>query len=152
MTVNEKPTQELDDSNSKMDSLVRWRRETVWQLKSCGLGIDEIVETLRPKPGIKISHGTVCRDLKFKEKQVEKEFTGYIKNLVIKHNLAMTRVQRVLKEAWRQYARDERLAKEMLPIILKATEVEHNLLGDVGMIEKGIRAADRFDQLSRLKS
>jgi DNA-binding NarL/FixJ family response regulator len=53
----------MDDSNSKMDSLTRWRREKVWELKSCGLTMDEIAETLKLKEGIRISHGTVHRDL-----------------------------------------------------------------------------------------
>lgn len=59
MTEMENPTLQMADSNSKMDSPIKWRREKVWELKSCGLTIDEIAETLKPKEGIKISHGTV---------------------------------------------------------------------------------------------
>ena len=69
MTIPEIPAREMDYSRSEMDSLIKWRQEKVWELKSCGLTIDEIVESLKPKQGIKISHATVHRDLKTKEKK-----------------------------------------------------------------------------------
>lgn len=69
MTAPEIPAREMDYSRSEMDSLIKWRKEKVWELKSCGLTIDEIVESLKPKQGIKISHATVHRDLKTKERK-----------------------------------------------------------------------------------
>jgi hypothetical protein len=96
----------MDYSRSEVDSLTKWRKEKVWELKSCGLTIDEIVESLKPKQGIKISHATVHRDLKIKENEIESHFKDYIeKELPVQHSLAITGLDRVIKESWRIYAR-----------------------------------------------
>lgn len=140
MTDTEILPEEIDDSRGNSDSLRAWRREKVWELKSCGLTTDEIVEALRPKEGIKISHGTVINDFKAKQEEIEKNFQSYVeKELLTQHHLILTGIERVLKEAWRMYARDENKAKEMLPIIITALKVKLDALGNPVVFEKAIK-------------
>ena len=101
MTEAENPAQERDDSNSEMDSLVKWRREKVWELKSCGLTIDEIAETLKPKEGIKISRGTVFSDLKAVRLDIQRELFNYTDELVFELHLTLHGLQETIKEAWK---------------------------------------------------
>lgn len=132
----------MDDPRLEMDSLIKWRKEKVWELRSCGLTIDEIVESLKPKQGIKISHATVHRDLKAKEKEIKAHFTDYIeKELPVQHSLAVTGLDRVIKESWRIYARtsDDRTRLAAMSIISDATMKKQAVLGDPAQIEKAIR-------------
>ena len=101
MTEAENPAQERDDSNSEMDSLVKWRREKVWELKSCGLTIDEIAETLKPKEGIKISRGTVFSDLKAVRLDIQRELFNYTDEMVFELHLALHGLKETIKEAWK---------------------------------------------------
>ena len=138
---------ESDDLNSKVDSLIDWRKEKVWELKSCGLTIDEIVVTLKPKPGIKISHGTVHRILRAKQKEIEENFKNYIeKELPMQHSLAVTGLDLVVKEAWRIYARaaDDRIKLGALQTISTATMQKQAVLGDPTQIEKAIKLVGRL--------
>ena len=146
MTDTENLEGEEDFPRSRMNSLIRWRRQTVWELRSSGLSVDQIVDTLKPKDGIKISHATVCRDLRAKEKEIEDEFSEYLQNLPARVNLGITRIQWVIREACRQYANDQNKGKEMFPIILRATEVEQELLEKPVMIQKAIETAARLAQ------
>jgi hypothetical protein len=138
---------ETDFPRSKVKALIRWRRETVWELKSFGLTIDEIVQNLRPKDGIKISHATVWLDIHTKEKQIQMEFSNHIQRLTGQNNLALTRVRRVIKEAGRIYANDQSKAKDMLPIILRATEIEQQLLGDPTQLERALKLVNQFKKM-----
>ena len=70
MTVSEIPTRETDNSRGKADRLREWRREKVWEYKSMGCSVDEILDLLKSKPEIRISHDTVINDLKAKEKEI----------------------------------------------------------------------------------
>ena len=142
MTASEKLSQESDYSRGESDSLRIWRREKVWELKSCGLTIDEIVETLKTKPNVKISHGTVAKDLRAKEEEIERNFEHYIKKeLPMQHHLAVTGLDRVIKESWRIYARasDDRTRLAAMSIISDATMKKQAILGDPAQIEKAIR-------------
>ena len=133
MTAPEIPAREIDYSRSEMDSLIKWHKEKVWELKSCGLTIDEVVESLKPKQGIKISHATVHRDLKTKEKEIESHFRDYIeKELPGQHSLALTGLDRVIKESWRINARasDDRTRLAAISIISDATMKKQVVLGD----------------------
>lgn len=152
MTETENPTLQMADSNSKMDSPIKWRREKVWELKSCGLTIDEIAETLKPKEGIKISHGTVHRDLEAKHKEIEAHFKDYIeKELPVQHSLAVTGLDRVIKESWRIYARasDDRTRLAVMSIISDATMKKQAVLGDPAQIEKAIRLVAKLSKQAR---
>jgi hypothetical protein len=88
----EKLTQETEDSDSMMNSFIKWGREKVWEPRACGLTTDEIVGALKPKQGIKISHGMVHRDLQAKQKEIE-GFKTYIEALK-----TMARIKDQLKD------------------------------------------------------
>ncbi|HXV46619.1 MAG TPA: hypothetical protein VD736_08100 [Nitrososphaera sp.] len=65
------------------------------------------MDIMKVKPEIRISHGTVVNDLKYTQKEIEKNFNSYIENLPMQHNLAVTGLDRVIKEGWRMYAKTE---------------------------------------------
>ena len=147
LTEGDSPAQQREIPRGKAKSLVAWRREKVWELKSCGLTYDEIVESLKPKPGIKISHGTVARDLEAKQKEINEGFKHYIEDeLPLQHRLVVTGLERVIKEAWRMYARDESRAKEMLPIIVSAYGEKLKALGDASYIDKALKTVARIKE------
>lgn len=132
----------MDYSRSEMDSLINWRKEKVCELKSCGLTIDEIVESLKPKQVIRISHATVHQDLKTKEKEVETHFKDYIeKELPVQHSVAVTGLDRAIKESWRIYARaaENRTRLAAMSIISDATMKKQAVLGDPAQSEKTIK-------------
>lgn len=107
-----------------------------------GYTIEEIVEKLKAKPEVKISNGTVYNDLKVKQKQIEKDFANYIeKDLPIQHNLAVTGLDKVIKEAWRLYQEtsDKRAQLVALTVIADATMKKQAVLGDPAQIEKAIK-------------
>lgn len=147
LTEADSPAQEKENPRGKRDALVKWRREKVWELKACGLTYDEIVEALRPKPGIKISHGTVARDLEAKQREIKEGFKHYIEDeLPLQHRLVITGLERVIKEAWRMYARDENRAKEMLPIVVSAYGEKLKALGDPSYIDKALKTVARIKE------
>lgn len=113
-----------------------------------GFTIDEIVVFLRSKPEIKISHGTVCRDLAAKQEEVQDAFKSYIGDeLPRQHHLAVIGLQKVLKEAWRLYINnphDPRLQLAALHVVTETIMRKQAVLGDPAQIEKAILAAARL--------
>jgi hypothetical protein len=147
LTARENLAQESDKSQSKSDRLIKWRREQVWEYRSMGLSINEIVEILKNKPEIKISHGTVHNDLKVKQAEIQENFKGYIENeLPMQHSLAVTGLDRVIKEAWRIYTKadDQKAALAALNVISDATMKKQAVLGDPAQIEKAIKLVSKL--------
>jgi len=145
LTVSEIPTRETDNSRGKADRLREWRREKVWEYKSMGCSVDEILDLLKSKPEIRISHDTVINDLKAKEKEIEKNFANYIeKDLPMQHSLAVTGLDRVIKEGWRMYAKTEE--PKVLAIIADAYMKKQAVLGDPAQIERAIKLVGQMKQ------
>lgn len=153
LTIQANRAEELDDSHSEMDSLVEWRREKVWEYRAMGCSIDEIVDILKKKPDVKISHGTVWRDLKAKQKEVEKGFKDYIeKDLPMQHNLAIAGLDKILKEAWRIYLKsgEDKTSLQALTVIQSAIMSKQSVLADPTQIEKAIKLVTKVRaQLSK---
>jgi hypothetical protein len=142
LTVEDSTAPESDGTRGNSDTMRTWRRDKVWEMKSMGRTIDEIVEKLKPKEGIKISHGTVHNDLKFRQKQIEASFKNYIdKELPIQHNLAVTGLDRIINEGWKIYekAEDQKTALAALDVISDAIMKKQAVLGDPAQIERAIK-------------
>jgi hypothetical protein len=154
LTEGNAPAQEKEIPRGKADRLIQWRRDKVWELRACGKTFDEIVEELKPKPSIKISHGTVARDLSAKQREIKEGFKHYIEEeLPVQHNLAVTGLDKVIKEAWNIYekADDQKSALAALNVISDATMKKQAVLGDPAQIERALKAVARFRQVGASK-
>ena len=108
-----------------------------------GLTKQEIVEALKPKEGIKISYGTVHNDLESKNYEIQANFNNYIEHEIpMQHRLAVTGLDKVLKEAWRLYlkAEDQKTALAALNVISDAILKKQSVLGDPTQIQKALMA------------
>ena len=110
------------------------------------------METLKTKPNVRISHGTVVNDLKVKQAEIQANFKHYIeKELPIQHNLAVTGLDRFIKEAWRIYAKaaDDRTRLAALQTISTATMQKQAVFGDPAQINKALQAVVRIRKQKR---
>lgn len=150
MTEPENDVHEVDDSNEKTDYLIRWRREKVWELRALHYTIDEIVDIIRAgKPEVRVSHGTVCRDLEAKHREIEASFKRYIeKELPRQHHLAVATLEKIAKEAYKVYLKsiDERAKISALNLIHAVTMSLQQVYGDPAEIDRALAIAAQLER------
>lgn len=140
---------EIEDSNSKNELISEkaWRREKVWELKSKGYSHREILEELKGKdPLLKISLGTITNDLEVKRREIKANFQQYIDELPAYHQMALTNLKNVNKEAWRIFERtnEEKTKLAALHTAQEAQAAINTLLGDPEFIAKAIAVAGKL--------
>jgi hypothetical protein len=124
-----------------------WRKEKVWELKSKGFSHREILAELGRDPLLRISLGTIDRDLKQKQKEIRENFQKYIEeDLVAHHHLALTNLQAINKEAWRIFekATDEKVKLSALHTAQEAQSAINATLGDPEYISKAMKVAGKL--------
>jgi hypothetical protein len=150
LNTTEIDAQETEQSTTEEEHISErtWRREKIWELKSKGFSHREILEELGSKdPLLKISLGTITRDLQQKQAQIKANFAKYIEEeLPAQHQLALTNLQAVNKESWRifQKAGDDKTKLAALSTAQQAQMAINQLLGDPEYISKAMSVVGRL--------
>lgn len=124
-----------------------WRREKIWELKAKGFTHREILEELSKDPLLKISLGTITRDLQQKQAEIKENFQRYVEDeLPAQHQLALTNLKNVNKEAWRIFekSQDDKTKLAALHTAQEAQAAINTLLGDPEFIAKAITVAGKL--------
>lgn len=130
------------DSNERYD-LIKWRREQVLKMRAKGYTFDKIAETLKAgHPEVRISHGTVARDIEAIKQEVNDNLRDYIqKEIPYEVHLCQAGILEILREAWKiaESTNDEKVKISALSLAKDAYLTQNALLGDSKVLEQTIQ-------------
>jgi transcriptional regulator len=138
---------ENSSTESEKPTLKEWRNEKIWKLRSRGYSYREILEELKTSPDIKVSMGTIANAIKEKEEEIDEAYRNYVdKTLPYQHNLALTNLQSINKQAWAIFesSKDEKIKLQALHTTKEAQAAINDLMTAPESIQKAIKVVGKL--------